>query len=628
MNIIIPLGGIGKRFKDNNYNLPKQLINVMGKPILYWLLDNLNISKNDKIIIPYNKELLNYNFEDRLKKDYDYNFVFFILPKHTQGAAETLYLALKELNLNDEPIICLDGDNFYTVDILEIWKKNNSIFVFEDFSDKAIYSYVKYDNKIIDIQEKNKISNLACSGGYCFDSIKILLKYCKKILDNKIKQKNEYYTSTIIKEMIKDNYNFSINKINTNNYICLGTPLQIRLFCNNIPKINALSHKEMIKKYRYCFDFDNTLVTFPQIKGDYTTVKPIQKNINYLKYLKKLGNTIIIYTARRMKTHNGNNGKLLKDIGKLTFDTLDKFNIPYDEIYFGKPYADYYIDDLAISSYSDLEKSLGYYQTSIDPRNFNSIKCSSINILIKKSDDLSGEINYYNNMPNQIKDMFPLMIDHDVNNKWYKMEKVIGIPISKLYLSEELTIEQFKHILGSINRIHECKINKNNINIYSNYCLKLKQRYKNYDYSKYKNSEEIYQQIYTKMKNYENEHLGINSVIHGDPVFTNILINSFGKIKFIDMRGKLGDKLSIQGDIFYDYAKIYQSLIGYDEILEDKIIDNNYKKKMILFFENYFIEKFNQDKLNYLKYITKLLFFTLIPLHNNDKCKLYFQCIT
>ena len=45
MNIIIPLGGIGKRFKDNNYKLPKPLINVMGKPILYWLLDNLNISK-------------------------------------------------------------------------------------------------------------------------------------------------------------------------------------------------------------------------------------------------------------------------------------------------------------------------------------------------------------------------------------------------------------------------------------------------------------------------------------------------------------------------------------------------------------------------------------------------------
>jgi hypothetical protein len=50
-----------------------------------------------------------------------------------------------------------------------------------------------------------------------------------------------------------------------------------------------------------------------------------------------------------MKTHNGNIGKINADIGKITFDTLEKFNIPYDEIYFGKPHADFYIDDLAIN---------------------------------------------------------------------------------------------------------------------------------------------------------------------------------------------------------------------------------------------------------------------------------------
>ena len=84
--------------------------------------------------------------------------------------------------------------------------------------------------------------------------------------------------------------------------------------------------------------------------NDYTSVEPIQKNINIVKYLKSLGHTIIIYTARRMKTHNGNIGKIISDIGKITLESLDKFNIPYDEIYFGKPFADYYIDDLSLSA--------------------------------------------------------------------------------------------------------------------------------------------------------------------------------------------------------------------------------------------------------------------------------------
>ena len=57
-----------------------------------------------------------------------------------------------------------------------------------------------------------------------------------------------------------------------------------------------------------------------------------------------------------MKTHKGNVGAIIADIGKTTFDTLDKFEIPYDEIHFGKPYANFYIDDLAINAFSNLEK--------------------------------------------------------------------------------------------------------------------------------------------------------------------------------------------------------------------------------------------------------------------------------
>lgn len=118
---------------------------------------------------------------------------------------------------------------------------------------------------------------------------------------------------------------------------------------------------DSIKILRVCFDIDNTLVTEPQIQGDYSTVKPIDKNILFLKFLKSQGHTIILFTARKMKTHDGNVGKALADIGKITFETLEKFKIPYDEIYFGKPCADFYIDDKAICAHDDLEKLTGIY---------------------------------------------------------------------------------------------------------------------------------------------------------------------------------------------------------------------------------------------------------------------------
>jgi len=630
MIILIPLGGIGSRFQKNGYTKPKPLINVLGQPILYYLLNSLTITNNDIVLIPYNNNLYKYNFESTLRKEYPkINFKFLRLNYNTEGAAETILLALNILQIKDQSIICLDGDNFYNINILEKWNNNNCIFVFNDDSNTEAYSYIQInDNKIIDIIEKKKISNYACCGAYGFKSYKELQEYCQNIIDKKIKQKNEYYTSTVIREMLKNNINFNYNVINNDNYICLGTPLQVRLFCNNIPKINALTHKQIIKSKRYCFDLDNTLVSFPKIQGDYLSVEPIQKNINFLRYLKKLGHTIIIYTARRMKTYSGNIGKINANIGKITFDTLEKFNIPYDEIYFGKPYAHYYIDDLGISVFSNLEKELGFYQSYILPRSFNTITMSSIQTFKKQSNDLSGEIYYYNNIPNNVKDMFPVLINYDQNNKWYEMEKINGIPIIKLYLSQELTIKQFQHILNSIDRLHNSNKsdnNNNNNNIYENYINKLKKRYENYDYSKYPKSEEIYNYLLKELYIYEKKNLGQIKVIHGDPVFTNILINNFGKIKFIDMRGKLGNDNSIYGDYLYDYAKIYQSLIGYDEILNNVILNEDYKNKMIKYFEDYFINKYKT--LKNLKLITNLLLFTLIPLHNNDKCYKYYDLI-
>ncbi|CAF1536015.1 unnamed protein product [Adineta steineri] len=80
---------------------------------------------------------------------------------------------------------------------------------------------------------------------------------------------------------------------------------------------------------RFCFDLDNTLVSYPTIYGDYNSVEPKIHNIQLVRELHMAGHYIIIQTARRMKTHQGNVGAVIADIGKITLETLTKFNIPY-----------------------------------------------------------------------------------------------------------------------------------------------------------------------------------------------------------------------------------------------------------------------------------------------------------
>ena len=51
----------------------------------------------------------------------------------------------------------------------------------------------------------------------------------------------------------------------------------------------------------------------------------VQNNIKMLRQLKKAGHYIIIHTARRMKTHNGNVQAVIEEIGDITKKTLSDF---------------------------------------------------------------------------------------------------------------------------------------------------------------------------------------------------------------------------------------------------------------------------------------------------------------
>ena len=69
-------------------------------------------------------------------------------------------------------------------------------------------------------------------------------------------------------------------------------------------------------------------------------------------------------------------------------------------------------------------------------------------------------------------------------------------------------------------------------------------------------------------------------------------------------------------------------MIGYDEILENKVLNKKYKNNLINKFTNYFIELYSENDFKNLKLITKSLLFTLIPLHDNEKCYNYYNLIS
>ena len=89
MNIIIPIGGIGKRFKDVGYDNPKPLIEVFYETIIEHVIDSLKFKTNDKLIVIYHYSLDEYDFSNKLNKKYQDNKLIKMY-KRTDGAAETV----------------------------------------------------------------------------------------------------------------------------------------------------------------------------------------------------------------------------------------------------------------------------------------------------------------------------------------------------------------------------------------------------------------------------------------------------------------------------------------------------------------------------------------------------------
>ena len=197
MIIIIPLGGVGKRFSDYGFKDPKPLVHVQGKKIISWVLSSLKLSNKDKIYILYNRVLEEFNFERRILAEYS-NVNFFKLPKSTNGPVETISLFCKFMqkeSIND-PVFILDGDTFYSTNILSKLKnkKNSCILYFNTNEKKPIYSYIKINRnqKVTDIAEKVKISQNA-NIGYFFSSFEILKKFTSITIKKKKRHMSQIF---------------------------------------------------------------------------------------------------------------------------------------------------------------------------------------------------------------------------------------------------------------------------------------------------------------------------------------------------------------------------------------------------------------------------------------------------
>ena len=117
----------------------------------------------------------------------------------------------------------------------------------------------------------------------------------------------------------------------------------------------------MFDDYSFVFDIDGTLCPIKKKDEKYEDLIPYKNVVDKLRYYKEKGAKIVLFTSRNMNSYSGNIGLINKNTAKILTTWLDKWEIPYDEIIYGKPWPGhkgFYVDDRTIRPDEFLSKDV------------------------------------------------------------------------------------------------------------------------------------------------------------------------------------------------------------------------------------------------------------------------------
>jgi len=216
MNIIVPMAGRGSRLRPHTLTLPKPLVPVGGKPIVYRLVEDIAAVCADKIdeiafVIgdfgdQVEKELLQVAEKLGAKGSIYYQ-------KEPLGTAHAVLCASEKLV---GPVVVAFADTLFRADF-KISPSDEGILWVKQIEDPSSFGVVKLNaaGEIVDFIEKPQefVSDLAMIGVYYFKDGARLKKELDFLIDNKVMKSGEYQLPDALRRMTLSGCGFKPGKV-------------------------------------------------------------------------------------------------------------------------------------------------------------------------------------------------------------------------------------------------------------------------------------------------------------------------------------------------------------------------------------------------------------------------------
>lgn len=237
INIVIPMAGRGSRFEAAGYTLPKPLIEVHGTPMIEVVVRNLGLRSAHRFtFLPLREHLDRFNLAERLERIAP-GCAIVPVESTTEGAACTILLA-RGLFENEFPLLLANSDQYIHNDMddfvldLEHRRLDGLIMTFPADHPKWSYARVAPNGLVLEVVEKQVVSNHATTGLYYFRRGRDFARAADRMIARNFRVNNEFYTAPAFNELIAEGLRIGIHPVAAEGEAMfgMGTPEDLKAF--------------------------------------------------------------------------------------------------------------------------------------------------------------------------------------------------------------------------------------------------------------------------------------------------------------------------------------------------------------------------------------------------------------
>ena len=237
MQIVIPMSGLGERFRKVGYLVPKPLIEIDGKTIIQHVVEMFPGAEDITFIC--NQDHLNdakFRMSEILEEIAPECKIISIEP-HNLGPVHAVLEAIDGLDLEKPTIVnyadfTCDWNYIDFCNTMQDKECDGAIPCYRGFHPHTLwsnyYAYVQEkEMHALDIQEKKPFTEsprneFASSGTYYFKNANLMKQYFERCVLENLSVGGEYYVSMVYKPMIQDGLNIHVYELK--HFMQWGTP--------------------------------------------------------------------------------------------------------------------------------------------------------------------------------------------------------------------------------------------------------------------------------------------------------------------------------------------------------------------------------------------------------------------